>query len=400
MKVEVSSTFESYVGGRGTGDTPEGVEQVGNENLSSYELSAKASLSIPRIMSPFNLRNLRTEFAPQTRIGLGFSLLNRVEFFRMNSYSATYGYNWRPSQTLTLDVTPINLQYVRLSNTTPAFDEFLFKNPFLQRSFENQFIIGSIYQMTYSTQVYKERTNQFFDRVVLDLSGNLLNGIQSLTGFPPPTDEKPRSVAGSRFSQYVLLDNDFRHYLNIGKESQLVTRLVTGAGYAYGNSSTLPYVKQFSVGGPNSIRAFRARSIGPGSYQVADSTIFSFFDQVGDIRIVGNVEYRFPLAGFFKGALFVDAGNIWTFKEEKNEQGEPLREGGQFDSKNFMDQLAIGTGFGLRVDVEFFVLRLDVGIPVQVPYLPKGERNVLKDFNGSFTGENSMVLNIAIGYPF
>ncbi|MCC9167953.1 translocation and assembly module lipoprotein TamL [Pontibacter harenae] len=400
LNLELTGTFESYVGGRGTGNTPEGVEQTGNQNLASYEISARASLNIPRIMSPFRLRNLRTEFAPQTRIGAGFSLLNRVGFFHMNSYSATYGYNYRPTRTLTIDATPINLQYVRLSNTTPEFDQYLNRNPFLRRSFENQFIIGSIYQLTYSTQVYEDRTHQFFDRVILDLSGNLLNGIQSATGFPSPTPEEPRTIAGSRFSQYVLLDNDFRHYLNIGEESQLVTRLVTGAGYAYGNSTTLPYVKQFSVGGPNSIRAFRARSVGPGTYQVADSTLFSFFDQTGDIRLVGNLEYRFPIAGFFKGAVFVDAGNIWTFRQEYDEDGTPLREGGVFNSKNFINELAVGTGFGLRVDVEFFVLRFDVGIPVRVPSLPQGQRNVISDFSGSFTGENSMVLNIAIGYPF
>ncbi|WP_237144753.1 translocation and assembly module lipoprotein TamL [Pontibacter pamirensis] len=401
LNLELSGTFESFVGGRGTGEAPEGVEQVGNQNLTSYEISARASLTFPRILSPFNIRNLRTEFAPQTRIGAGFSLLNRVGFFRMNSYSATYGYTYRPTQTLTFDVTPINLQYVQLSNTTDAFETYLERNPFLQRSFENQFIIGSIYQLTYSTQVFEDRTHQFFDRVILDLSGNSLNAFQSLTGFPPPTPDEPRTIAGSQFSQYVLLDNDFRHYLNIGKESQLVTRLVAGAGYAYGNSTTLPYVKQFSVGGPNSIRAFRARSIGPGTFRDENAaSSFSFFDQVGDIRLVGNLEYRFPIAGFFKGAVFVDAGNIWTFQEEFNDAGELLREGGVFDANNFVNELAVGTGFGLRIDIEFFVIRLDLGIPVRVPYLPQGERFVLNEFNGSFSGENSMVLNIAIGYPF
>ncbi|GAB3830653.1 hypothetical protein GCM10028895_47000 [Pontibacter rugosus] len=127
LNVELSGTFESYVGGRGSGDVPEGVEQEGNPNLTSYEISAKASLTIPRILSPFKIRNLRTEFAPQTRIGAGFSFLNRVGFFQMNSYSATYGYNYRPTQTLTLDVTPINLQYVRLSNTSDSFTTLLEK---------------------------------------------------------------------------------------------------------------------------------------------------------------------------------------------------------------------------------------------------------------------------------
>ncbi|RDV15965.1 hypothetical protein DXT99_07685 [Pontibacter diazotrophicus] len=390
--LEVTGSFESRTGGTGTGEAPEGVEQVGNDNLTSYELSAQASLSIPRIVSPFNLRNLRTEFVPQTRIGLGFNFLNRVEFFQMNSYNATYGYNWRPNQFWTFDATPINLQYVRV-NSSEYFDSLLQARPFLQRSFENQFIIGSIYQATYSNQML-ERTHQFFDNITLDLSGNSLNAVQSLTGSPPPTDEEPRSIAGSRFSQYVLLDNDFRYYLNIGAESQLVTRLVTGAGYSYGNSTTLPYVKQFSIGGPNSVRAFRARSVGPGTYEIPDTAAFAFFDQTGDIRLQANLEYRFPIAGFFKGAVFVDAGNIWLLRED------PDRLGGKFEANDIINELAVGTGFGLRVDVEFFVIRLDLGIPVRVPYRDSGERFVLNEFNGSFSGENSMVLNIAIGYPF
>lgn len=405
LNVEFTGTFESYVGGAVSSTPPEGEENTGNNNLTSYELGVTSTLSIPRIVSPFRLRNLRTAFVPQTRMGLGFNFLSRVNFFTLNSYNASYAYNWRPKETLTFDVTPINLQYVHLSNTDSLFEERLEQNPFLRRSFENQFIIGSIYQLTYSNQMQQKRSTNLFDQLTLDLSGNLVNGIQSLVGASPPTDERPRTLFGSGYAQYVLLDNDFRYYFNIGRESQLVARLVTGAGYSYGNSTTLPYVKQFAVGGPNSIRAFRARSIGPGSYNfrtdtTSSSGAFSFFDQTGDIRLVGNLEYRFPIAGFFKGAVFVDAGNIWLLRQEIGEDGEPGRPGGVFRASNLLDELAVGTGLGLRVDIEFFVIRLDVGIPLRVPYLPKGERFVLSDFKGSFSGENSMVLNIAIGYPF
>ncbi|MDX5422942.1 MAG: outer membrane protein assembly factor [Hymenobacteraceae bacterium] len=399
LNVEFTGSTESQVGGRGTGDVPEGVEEVENTNLTSYELGVQATLSIPRIVSPFRLRNLRTQFSPQTRIGLGFNFLSRSGFYRLNSYNASYGYNWRPKEELTFDATPINLQYVRLSNTTPAFESVLEQNPFLRRSFENQFIIGSIYQATFNTQMHTDRTSQVFDRLTLDLSGNLVSGIQSLTGAESPTDDEPRTIAGQPYAQYVLVDNDFRHYLNIGAESQIVARLVTGIGYSYGNSSTLPYVKQFAVGGPNSIRAFRARSVGPGSYD-AGNTAFSFFDQTGDIRLESNLEYRFPIAGFFKGAVFVDAGNVWMLRQEFDDAGEPVRPGGKFDSGTFLSELAVGTGLGLRIDIEFFVIRLDLGIPVRVPYLPKGDRFVLNEFDGSFSGDYGMVLNIAIGYPF
>ena len=401
LNVDVTANFESQVGGRGSGTTPEGEEQTKQQSgLNSYELGTQVTLSIPRILSPFELPNLRTEFVPKTRIGAGFNFLNRLAYFQMNSYNASYAYNWRPRKTLTHDITPINLQYVRLSNTTDEFDLRLAENPYLSRSFEDQFIIGSIYQMIYSTQVYQDRTSQVYNSLVLDGSGNLLNVFNSLQGTDRPTVEEPRTLFGQTYSQYVLANNDFRHYFNFGKESQLVARLVTAVGYSYGNSNTLPFVKQFSIGGPNSIRAFRARSIGPGTFFDTTSSALSYFDQTGDVKLETNLEYRFPISGFFKGAVFVDAGNIWLLRDTFDENGEVVKPGAKFSSKTFLNQLAVGTGFGLRVDVEFFVLRFDLGIPVQVPYEPKGQRNVLNDFNFSFSGDTGMVLNIAIGYPF
>ncbi|WP_347158679.1 BamA/TamA family outer membrane protein [Pontibacter chitinilyticus] len=401
LSVEVSGSFETQTGGKAktatessSGDTNK------NSALTSYELQAQATLTFPRIVSPFKLHNLRTEFVPKTKIGLGFDFLNRVQYFQMNSFNATYGYNWRPTRTITHEITPINLQFVQLLNPSDKFTEILADRPYLQRSFENQFIIGSLYQLTFSTQMFEKRTHQFFDNFAVDVSGNLLNTIATATGADQPEVDMPREIFGQPYSQYSRFDNDFRYYFNFGKESQIVARLVTGVGIPYGNSTNLPYSKQFSIGGPNSLRAFRARSIGPGTYDVPDSVASSYFDQLGDIRLQANLEYRFPIVGFFKGAVFADAGNIWLLKDYKNAKGETDKEGGKFEANDFLSELAIGTGVGLRVDIQFFVIRLDLGIPVQVPYLPKGERFILDDFKPTFSGRNSMVLNIAIGYPF
>ncbi|MCC9135052.1 BamA/TamA family outer membrane protein [Pontibacter silvestris] len=404
LNVELTGSFENQIGGnRTSGEDTNSETDTNNNGLTSYELGVQTTLTFPRIMSPFHLPNLRTEFVPKTRIGLGFNFLNRVQYFQMNSFNATYAYNWRPKKTLTFDVTPINLQYVQLANTTPEFDALLADRPYLQRSFENQFIIGSIYQATFSTQVYEDHTHQFYNSTTLDLSGNVVNALYSLFGSEAPQEDYPRTLLGQRYSQYTRIDNDFRYYLNIGEESQIATRFIAGVGFPYGNSSVMPYVKQFAIGGPNSIRAFRARSIGPGSYDFyanqTDNNL-SYFDQTGDIKLEANIEYRFPIVGFFKGALFVDAGNVWLIKDTYTETGEVEKPGGKFEFNNFTKELAVGTGFGLRVDVEFFVLRFDFGIPVQVPYLPEGQRNVLNDFKFGFSGENSMTLNIAIGYPF
>ncbi len=399
LNVEFTGNFESQIGGTDKTTTTDGENPTKDKGLRSYELGVQTTLTIPRIVSPFRFQNLRSEFVPQTRIAAGFNLLNRVQFFQMNSFNASYAYAWRPKQTITHDLTPINLQYVQMGKRTEAFDTLLAQRPYLQQSFQNQFIIGSIYQFTYSTQMFENRTHQFFDNFTIDVSGNVLNAAQSLAGSEKPSQESPRTIFGQAYSQYALVQNDFRYYLNLSKESQLVTRLALGVGYPYGNSVYLPYAKQFSVGGPNSIRAFRARSIGPGTHQSEGSNATSYFDQTGDLKLEANLEYRFPIFSYIKGAVFVDAGNIWLVNESVNAAGEPDRVGGKF-SKDFLSELAIGTGVGIRVDIGFFVIRADVGIPVQVPYLPKGQRFILDEFKPTFNGENSMVLNIGIGYPF
>ncbi|GGG16044.1 translocation and assembly module lipoprotein TamL [Pontibacter amylolyticus] len=405
LTVNFTGRFENQVGGQrvvSSGESPE-ENPVG---LSSYELGVQTSLTFPRLVAPFNLPNLRSAFVPNTRITLGYNFLNRVQFFQMNSFNASYGYNWRPKQTITHEFTPINLQYVRLGKQTDEFMAILEQNPFLKSSFEEQFIIGSIYQHTFSTLSLENKTHQFFNATTLDVSGNLVSAVQSLLGNDKRDDEAeppvpPRTIFNQPYSQYSRLENDFRYYFNFSKMSQLATRLIAGVGYPYGNSLTMPYVKQFSIGGPNSIRAFRARSIGPGSYNVSDALAFSFFDQVGDIKLEANAEYRFPIFGFFRGAVFVDAGNIWLINETYDKNG--VLEKPKFKAGNLFQELAVGTGFGLRVDIEFFVIRFDLGIPVRVPYLPEGDRFVLDDFRFGFNpkpGEHGMVLNIAIGYPF
>ncbi|QCR23121.1 BamA/TamA family outer membrane protein [Pontibacter sp. SGAir0037] len=396
LTVNLDANYETQIGGQ---PADESNSTSGRSSvLNSYELGIRTDLTFPRFVAPFWAPNLRSEFVPKTRISLGTSLLNRVQFFRMNSINASYSYNWRPKRTLTYEVTPINLQYVNLLSTTSAFEERLQLNPFLQRSFNDQFIIGSIYQLTISTQVYEERRHQFFDRISLDVSGNILNGLYSLTGADSPTDEFPRTIAGQPFSQYTRIENDFRYYLKFSEKSMLATRFIAGAGFTYGNSASLPYVKQFSIGGNNSIRAFRPRSIGPGAYR--DSTGVAFFDQVGDIKFETNIEYRFPIVSLLRGALFVDAGNIWLLRDQGATGARSNGESGLFNAGSLINELAVGTGFGLRVDIEFFVIRLDFGIPVRVPYLPVGQRYVLDDFNFGFRGDAGMNLNIAIGYPF
>jgi outer membrane protein assembly factor BamA len=185
----------------------------------------------------------------------------------------------------------------------------------------------------------------------------------------------------------------------------LASRLIIGTGYAYGNSEVLPYIRQFSIGGSNSLRAFPARSIGPGTYSVTTDERYNpppkkipgFVDQRGDIKLEGNVELRFDIVKAFKGALFVDAGNIWLWRDP-----EAPGSGREFNSGTFLSQLAVGTGLGFRFDFNFFVLRFDTAFPLRKPYLERGNRWVMDeiDFGSSRWRGDNIVFNIAIGYPF
>jgi outer membrane protein assembly factor BamA len=215
----------------------------------------------------------------------------------------------------------------------------------------------------------------------------MLSSISKNERFGEETDYE---FFGINFSQYFRLENSFKYFININEKSLIANRLTVGAGLPFGNSNSLPYIKQFYIGGGNSIRAFQPRSLGPGTYrrseEASDGNIF--IDQSGDIKLEFNTEYRFDIYSIYKAAFFVDAGNIWLMNED------PLRPGGDFKSKQFLEQMAIGTGFGLRIDPDFFVIRLDLGFPLRKPFLPEGERWIVNNFG------SDPVLNIAIGYPF
>jgi outer membrane protein assembly factor BamA len=195
------------------------------------------------------------------------------------------------------------------------------------------------------------------------------------------------TIVGQRFAQYTKFDLELREYYRISPNptsgNRIVGRLQVGIGLPYGNSagSTLPYLRQYGVGGPNSVRAFAAREIGPGTYRPPTANnINNYYDQVGDLRLEGNVEYRQDLFPYVKGAVFLDAGNIWLVNDD------PSRPGGQFKPSTFLNQLAVGTGAGIRIDVQFFVIRFDYAFPLQAPY--------------GTPDDTAGRLNLAIGYPF
>ncbi|RCS26736.1 hypothetical protein DUT90_12615 [Polaribacter sp. WD7] len=360
------------------------VSSGANAGLSSVELGVKAELIFPRVIAPFSFKEDFFEYSiPKTKTSLSTTYLSRSQLYSLLSGAALFGYVWNANKYITYEINPISVNYTRLSNTTPEFEEILDNNPFLRRSFDQQFISGLTFSFTYN-EFSSSKTHQFYVNSTLDVAGNSIGlfGKEEVSG-------QPKQFLGLEYAQYAKVDVDFRYHFNFGdkKAQTIAARLFGGYGYAYGNSNVIPFVKQYFSGGPYSVRAFNIRSLGPGTYDGrTNQNTTSFFDRTGNIRLEANLEYRFPIFSFFKGAVFADAGNVW------NSEPNPTFDGQDRFTSDFINQLGMGAGVGLRIDVQGFVIRFDLAAPFHDPALPEGER---LDFR-----LDEPVLNFAIGYSF
>jgi outer membrane protein assembly factor BamA len=367
---------------------PAGAESRSNTGAISTEFGVNSRLIVPRLIAPnlplLDVRLPNSDFQPRTTFGAGVRYVTRTGYFSTASFNLNYGYSWKTKVTNEQELRPIDVTYSTFSSQ-PAFEPVLEARPFLRTAFQQQFILGSSYRYTYNQQVLEQRRQQIFFQGQIEVSGNVANALSSLNG--NKENSQFYTIAGQRFAQYSKLDLELREYYRISPNptsgNRIVGRLQIGVGLPYGNSAggTLPYLRQYGIGGPNSVRAFAAREIGPGTYSPSKTDLInSYYDQVGDLRLEGNVEYRQDLFPYVKGAVFLDAGNIWLVNED------PSRPGGKFSPSTFLNQLAVGTGAGLRIDVQFFVIRFDYAFPLQTP------SRIATDNNGR--------LNLAIGYPF
>jgi len=356
-----------------------------NSGLSSLELELKTELIFPRVIAPFSINEDFFEYSiPKTKTSLSATYLDRSQLYTLLSGTALFGYVWNANKYITYEVNPISVNYTRLSNTTPEFDQILADNPFLARSFEQQFISGLTFSFTYNEMLAVKRTHQFFFNSTIDVAGNSISLLGKET-----TAGQPKEFLGLQYAQYAKADVDFRYQFNFGDKyaQTIATRLFAGYGLAYGNSDVVPFVKQYFSGGPYSVRAFNTRSLGPGTYtDTNNQNSTAFFDRTGNIRLEANLEYRFPIYSFFKGAFFVDAGNVWNSNEN------PAFNGNDKFTSNFLNELGMGAGLGLRIDVQGFVIRFDLAAPFHDPAMPEGER---LDFR-----LDEPVFNFAIGYSF
>ena len=358
-----------------------------SSKLNSYELGTSLSLDFPRLILPWKDNDLRRSRYPQkTSFKIYGNLLNRARFFNMLSFGGNVTYEFRKSRLWKHTVTPFQLTFNTLMSTTERFDSITATNPSLALSLGDQFIPSMNYTFTYDNARLKKDYQLWWENSITS-AGNVTSLLYAALG--ENFSEKNKKLLGTPFAQFLKLTSEVRALFKVGEKQHIAARFMGGVLWSYGNQTIAPYSEQFYIGGANSLRAFTVRSVGPGTYNPGQNTKYGYLDQTGDIKLEANVEYRFPIFGELYGATFLDAGNVWLMRKDEN------RPGGEFSLKNFAKSIALNTGVGVRYDLTFLVIRLDMGIALHVPYETgkSGYYNIPKFKDG-------LGLHFAIGYPF
>ncbi len=377
LDVKLNGSYEWQTGNKNSGGR--------SSRLNSYELGLNANLHLPRLLLPQKWVR-RLHYPGSTSFQAGVDLMNRPRFFHLIAFSASAGYEFQSSPYSRHALTVFKLTYNRLLHTTASFDQTMEENPSIAMSFRNQFVPSINYTYTFDKTYGDSGNRRFYWQNNLTSAGNLLAGILRTCG-----ERQPQHLFGNQFSQFVKEVSEVKFYHRIGRRNNwLATRFLVGVGYAYGNSEVMPYSEQFYIGGANSIRAFTVRSLGPGSYRPPADDSDGYLDQTGDFKLEANIEYRFGIMGRLNGAVFLDAGNVWLLKND------PKRPGAELKWKGLLEEIALGTGFGLRYDISYLVIRADLGIGIHTPYPNPDKRGY---YNIS-SFKNGLGFHLAIGYPF
>ena len=350
--------------------------------LNSYEYGFSGSLSYPRFRL-FGLgRRLNRRFVCTTGIDLQARWMNRAGFFGRVSWSGGVNYTLQKGQRIKHEFSPLTLTYDQLLHSTARFDSIVQANPALYVSMRDQFVPSMSYTFSWAgTPKHPSALTLSFKE-----ASAILSSIYAIAG--EGYGKEGKKLLGVPFAQFVKATAQYTRQFPLTKRSLIAMRAFAGIVYSYGNAKSAPYSELFSVGGANSIRAFGMRTIGPGSYHPVKSQ-YSYIDQMGDLKLEANLEYRFPIVGKLQGATFLDAGNVWLLRESESQPG------GQFGFRNLGEQIALGTGVGLRYDLDFLVIRFDLGIGIHAPY-DTGKRGY---YNMPSFGR-SLGYHFAIGYPF
>lgn len=376
FSVKLDASYEWQTGGAATGRSAE---------INSWELGLSTALTYPRLMFP-GLDTRRFRFPAQTEFKLYANQLNRAGFFRLLSFGGSAVYSFQPTKTSKHVFTPFRLTFNMLQDHSARFDSIMEQNRALAISFRDQFIPAMSYTYTYDDANIASRRHHTWWSSTVTSAGNVTSAVYALLG--ERFDERDKNLLGNPFAQFLKVTTELRNLFKVKGRTHVATRLFAGVVVPYGNSQYTPYSEQFYIGGANSIRAFTARTIGPGRFHPTDNT-YSYLDETGDVKLEANVELRFPIVGNLYGATFLDAGNVWLLHSQAD------RPGGELTLKDFWNDVALGTGLGLRYDLDFLVLRLDLGIALHLPYDTgkSGYYNIPRFKDG-------LGLHLAVGYPF
>lgn len=398
----------------------EAIRQDSTKKLRSVqEYGLETTLRLPKFVLPF----LRTEgfikkYNPSTTFLTAYNY-QAMPFYTRTVATASFGYDWRAGRYQEHIVNPLQLNLVRLLSIDSVFRVRIASSPYQAYSYRDVLIFGGNYSFIFNNQKIKNSKEYWFIRVNAEAAGNMLSLIDRLGGINKNVrsykdiftgldkTDTSYTILGQPYAQYVRTDIDVRYYYTLNDASSIVYRGFAGVGIPYGNSKAMPFEKQYFSGGANGIRAWQVRSLGPGSYSLGST---SFLNQTADIKLEANAEYRFKLFWILEGALFIDAGNIWSYKSD------PTRPGSQFLFNKFYKDIAVGTGTGFRFDFKFVIGRIDIGMKLRDPLRGNGELigpNKLPDtgskwifLNGPYRTKtdaqhlSDFTLVFGIGYPF
>ena len=387
-----SETFTMKV--RGAYEAITGLQE-GYENDDYKEYGIEASLNFPEFKFPFLSADFKRKIRATSEVGLSFNSQNRPEFTRTLA-SAKWGYRWvdRKSSQHRFDLLDVNYIYVpwKSENFKNYLENLTDRNSILIKSYEDQLIVRMGYTYTYNSANDKSRTsanrNSYSIRMNLEEAGNLLY-LGSKAIHSAPKEDKGYVIANIPFAQYIKGDIDFARNWNIDERNSLVFHIGMGIAYPYGNSQVLPFEKRYFSGGPNSVRGWSVRSLGPGSYKGTEGNM-NYINHSGDIKLDVNLEYRTHLFWKFNGAAFIDAGNIWNIRDYEGQ------EEGTFRFNRFYKQLAVAYGLGLRFDLDYLIIRFDGGMKAVNPM--KTGKDKYPFLRPKFSRD--FAFHFAVGYPF
>ncbi len=352
----------------------------------AQEIGLTAGLSFPRFLAPFRLSYNSRLSQPRTRLELSFDYQNRP-YYRRNLSSLRWAYSWKYGNPSSFVLRPIDINWIDVKSVDKEFLADI-DNQYLRTSFESQLNAGLSFMYMFNNQLDNDHNNATVVRANFESAGNLIHGLERLFSHPAAGKDY-YEILGVRYSQYVRADVSASRKIALGHNMALAGRLFAGVGVTYGNSAgrSIPFDRMFYCGGANSMRGWVPRTLGPGNKPQVEDSLYP--SQVGDVRLEANLEFRFPIYSVFHGALFFDAGNVWYLRDTEDNNPEEV-----FHFNSFYKQLGFNTGLGIRIDIKFVILRLDLGLQLHNPGRPVGERWI-HDFKW-----DNMALNFGVGYPF